>query len=446
MCACIARQTEVKAKRIVVRAKLLDRALTLAAPASLLRAAIMACACIAAQVQAQTTLTVAAFPAVDEIVKAAIPEWKRRHPDVDIRLISRQYSDHHTAMTTALSTRSYLPDVMALEVHYVGGFTRTGALDDLRLPPYGIESERKRFVPYAYAQVIGNNGEVAAVPTDIGPGTLLYRSDILAKAGVTEADLTRSWDSYVESGIKIKARTGAFLLPNAHDIKDIVIRTGIQPGQGTYFDSKGHVLVNSPRFMRAFALAREVRRHGLDAKVLAWSSDWSEGFKRGSLATQMSGAWLAGHLANWLAPNTTGLWRAAQLPEGAYAAWGGSYFSIPKASNPANKVLAWEFIRMLTLEPGMQLAAFKQQNAFPALVETFNDPFFLQPIAFLGGQHAREMWRDAALRISPILVHKQDAFAEEVINTELDKVLEKDKDIGEALRDAERLLQRRALR
>ncbi|HEX7643759.1 MAG TPA: extracellular solute-binding protein [Burkholderiaceae bacterium] len=416
----------------------------LARPA--LWALLLAGVSLCGMAQARTILTVAAFPAEDEIVKAAIPEWNRRHPDVEIRLISRQIADHHTAMTTALSTRSHLPDVMALEIHYVGGFTRTGALDDLRQPPYNFTQDSKRFVPYAVAQVTGPHGELTAVPTDIGPGTLLYRTDILAKAGVTEADLTRSWESYVEAGIKIKAATGAFLIPNAHDIKDIVIRTGIKPGEGMYFDGDGHALVNTPRFAHAFELARAVRRNGLDARVLAWSSDWAEGFKRGSLATQMSGAWAAGHLATWLAPNTAGLWRAAQLPEGTYAAWGGTYLAIPKASDPANKAAAYEFIRMLTLEPAMQLAAFKEQNAFPALTETYTDPFFAQPIPFLAGQRARELWRDAAVHIGAVRVHKQDAFAEEVVNSELDKVLEKNKDIGQALADAERLLQRRALR
>jgi multiple sugar transport system substrate-binding protein len=399
-----------------------------------------------AMAQTHTVLTVAAFPSVDDIVKAAIPEWHRRHPDVEIKLISRQYADHHTAMTTALSTRSHLPDVMALEVHYVGGFTRTGALDDLRQPPYNFTADSARFVPYAVAQVTGPHGELTGAPTDIGPGTLLYRADLLAKAGVTQADLTRSWDSYVAAGIKIKAATGAFLIPNARDIKEIVLRAGIKPGEGMYFDGEGHALVNTPRFVQAFELARSVRQHGLDARVLTWSSDWAEAFKRGSLATEIYGAWVAGHMANWLAPGTAGLWRAAQLPEGTYAAWGGSYFAIPKASDPANKALAWEFIRMLTLEPAMQLAAFKQQDAFPALIETYQDPFFTEPIPFLGGQRAREIWRDAAFHINAVRVHKQDAFAEEVVNAELDKVMEKGKDIHEALADAERLLQRRASR
>ena len=56
--------------------------------------------------QAQQTLTVAAFPAVDEIVRSAIPQWKRSHPNVDIKVVSRQFSDHHTAMTTAAACTS----------------------------------------------------------------------------------------------------------------------------------------------------------------------------------------------------------------------------------------------------------------------------------------------------------------------------------------------------
>ena len=93
-------------------------------------------------------------------------------------------------------------------------------------------------------QATNRAGAVVAAPTDIGPGTLLYRTDILTKAGVSEAELTRSWDSYVAAGIKIKATTGAYLMAHARDMKDIVIRTGIQPGEGLYFDGQSHVLVD----------------------------------------------------------------------------------------------------------------------------------------------------------------------------------------------------------
>ncbi len=404
------------------------------------------CLCLQQNALAQQRLTVAAYPAVDAVIKAAIPAWKALHPDVDIELVSRQFDDHHTAMTTALSTSGNLPDVMALEVGKLGRFARGSGLEVLSRPPYMLQTQQQRFVPYAMAQATNAQGELVAVPTDIAPGTLLYRSDLLAQAGVSQAELVQSWDAFVAAGVKIKARTGAHLLAHARDIKDIVIRSGIGPGEGLYFDHEGHTLVRSARFVRAFELARAVRQQGLDARVNAWSSDWNEGFKRGTIATQLSGAWLAGHLNTWLAPNTRGLWHAAPLPQGAHAAYGGTFYAIPRAATASNKPMAWAFIQFMTMSRERQLAAFKAQDAFPALLEALDDPFFEQPIAFLGGQAARLEWREAAKHITAVAVHRQDPFADEVINTELDKVLTRNKDISVALADAERLLQQRAQR
>ncbi len=198
------------------------------------------------QVAAQQVLTVAAFPAVDEIVKAAIPAWKKLHPTVDIKVVSRQFADHHTAMTTALSTSFYLPDVMALEVGYVGRFAQGGGLQDLAKPPYDIRRFEAQYVPYALRQATSRSGAIVAAPTDIGPGTLLVRSDILARAGVSEGELTRSWESYVAAGVKIKQTTGAYLVAHARDVKDIAIRTGVLPGEGLYFGADSRVLVDNP--------------------------------------------------------------------------------------------------------------------------------------------------------------------------------------------------------
>jgi len=393
---------------------------------------------------AQTVLNIAAFPAVDEIAKAAIPAFKKKHPDVEVKITSRAYSDHHTAMTTALSTSSNLPDVMVVEYGYVGRFAEGGGLEDLGAAPHNMQAQRARIVPFAYAQGKSTSGALVAMPTDIGPGTLLYRTDILKKAGLTEADLTQSWDGFINSGVKIKSATGAYLVAHARDIKDIMIRADLKTGEAMYIDKTGKVLVDTPRFVRAFEMAKKVRDQKLDGKIGAWSNEWSEGFKRGTIATQMTGAWLAGHLNNWLAPETKGVWRAAQLPEKAFGSWGGSFYSIPKGAK--NKALAAEFIQMMTLTPELQLAAFKSQDAFPALIETHKDAFFDQPIEFLGGQKARLIWREAAQKINAVDVHKLDPIAEEIINTELDKVLDQGKDVRTALADAKSLLERRVKR
>jgi len=396
-------------------------------------------------------LTVAAYPAVDTIVKAALPAWQQKNPDVEVKVVGREYADHHTAMTTALATSSNLPDVMAVEYGYLGRFALGGGLEDLAKSPYLAHQYREQFVAFAFAQggtstgTAGGTGGQSAIPTDIGPGTLFYRKDILDKAGLQESDLTSSWDAYIASGKKIKATTGAYLLAHARDLKDILIRANVPAGEGVYFDAQGKsVVATSPRFKIAFEQAKAVRRAGLDAKIGAWSNEWGEAFKRGNVASQMMGAWLGGHLSNWLAPQTKGLWRSAPLPGGVNAAWGGTFFAIP--ARAVNKELAWDLIRHLTLNKEQQLAAFRQHDAFPALKAAQSGTFFEQPIEFLGGQKARLLWRDTSLSIRPTAVFKHDPIAEEIVNSELDLVLTRDKPIAEALNDAGAMIDRRARR
>lgn len=391
----------------------------------------------------QKTLVVASFPSFDEAVKAAIPLYKKINPDVTIKLVSLSYADHHNALVTALATGAGLPDVVGVEVNFLGKFVESGGLEDLSKPPYLALQHRDKIVRYTYAQATSKAGGLVAMPADLGPGSLFFRSDILAKAGVTEKDLTQNWESYIAAGKTIKAKTGAFLVPNAITLSDVFVRSNIKDGDGIYFDKTDKVLVNTARFEKAFELAKAVRSQGLDAKIAPWTSEWNEGFKRGSFATEMSGAWLAGHLGSYIAPETKGLWRAANLPNGVFASWGGSFYAIPKKISDDKKKLAWDFINFMTTNKEMQLAAFKQLDAFPALIEAGKDPFVDQPIEFLGGQKARQIWRVAAANIPAIAVNKLDPIAAEIVAAELDKVLETNKSIKTALADAQRQIERR---
>lgn len=393
----------------------------------------------------KTTITVAAFPAVDEIVKASLQEWQKKNPNVEVKVVGREYADHHTAMTTALATSTGLPDVMTIEYGYLGRFAQSGGLEDLDKAPYQFGQHAAKIVSYAMAQGRTSTHGQVAIPTDIGPGAMFYRNDLLNKAKVNELELTKSWDSFIQSGQKIKQSTGAYLVAHARDVKDIVIRTGIPSGQGVYFDAEGKSIIEtSPRFKRGFELAQKIRSEGLDAKINPWSNEWGESLKRGTVTVQMMGAWLGGHLQNWLAPNTTGLWRSTVLPERVATSWGGTFYAIPKKA--VNKDIAWDLIQHLTLNSKQQQMAFEKFNAFPALIEAQSGDFFNQPVAFLGGQKARSEWKNTALQIKPTMVFKNDSVAEEIVNAELDLVLNKNKSIDQALKDAHRLVQRRASR
>ena len=405
-------------------------------------------ACLAAPrafaATSRATLTVAAFPDLDRSAKIAIESWAAAHPQVEVRLTTRAFDDHHTAMTTAIATGANLPDVMALDMDYLGKFTQAGGLEDLDAPPYAARAVAPQLARFTIGPATGLGGHLRALPADIGPGALFWRADLLARAGLGEADLTRDWDSYIAAGVRLKQATGTFLLASAIDLKDILIRAGLSDGQGVYFDAAGQPQVESPRFVQAFTLARAARRAGIDARVAAWSSEWSESFRRDRVATQMMGSWLAGHLKNWIAPAQGGLWRSAPLPADTPASWGGSYWAIPVKAE--HKPLAWDFIRTLCLDRAQQLEAFRRLDAFPALLAAQQDDWLAQPIAYLGGQAARLQWRAESARIPALHVDRYDQVAKAIVEAELDQVLVHDKPIPLALADARVALERRVRR
>ncbi len=397
-----------------------------------------------AHAQDKVTLTVAAFPSLDSAIKAIIPAWNKKYPNVTIKLQAQEFADHHNAMTTALATGQGLPDVMAVEIGYVGKFAEGRGLEDLSKAPYNAAAYKKLFTPFTVAQATSSDGRFIAMPTDIGPGTFFYRKDVLDKAGVKPEAMLKSWDDYIAAGKTIKAKTGAYLINTAQSVYGVVSRTNLKSGEGIYFDSKNNLLVgpDNARFLRAFTLSKQVRDAGLDAKIGEWSNEWYDAFKKGSVATQFSGAWLQGALQNWMAPDTKGLWRVQNLPENSFASWGGSFYAIPSAAK--NKQWAWEFIKFMTLDKGSQLTAFTDNGAFPALLTAQNDAVFNQAVPFLGNQKARLLWRDAARKTQPIDVNKYDSVADQIVNTELTNVLEQGKDIKQALADARAQILRRA--
>lgn len=395
---------------------------------------------------AKKVITVAAFPSLDDSIKVAMPALMKLHPDWDIKLTALQYGDHHNALTTALATGQGAHDVEAIEIGFVGKFAEGQGLEDLNKAPYNAGQYKKLFVPYTVAQATSSDSRFTAMPTDIGPGTTFYRKDILEKAGIQPSDMN-TWEGYIEAGKKLKAfDKNINIINNAVSANNLIIRSNLAAGEGIYFDSKGTVLVgpDNARFVKAFTIAKKIREAGIDAKIGEWTNEWYEGFQKGTVATQFSGAWLQGHFQNWMAKDTKGLWRAQNLPDGAFASWGGSFYAIPVQAK--NKAEAWEIIKYLTMNRTQQIAVFKSNGGFPALNSAWSDKAFNEPVEFLGGQKARVLWKAAAKKIKPIDVNKYDSVADTILQTALTDVLENGKDIKAALTDARAEIEKRAKR
>jgi multiple sugar transport system substrate-binding protein len=402
-----------------------------------------------AAAQAPTTLVVAAFPDLDSVLKVVIPDFERQNPGIKIELRVQQFGDHHNTLVTSLATGAGVPDATVIEIGFLGRFAREGGLTDLSKAPYNAGGLKDFFVEYAWRQGQTTDGRQIAIPLDLGPGTIYYRRDIFAERGVS-IDQLGTWDGFLAAGRRLTySSTGAvrpdrFFVPMANDVAVAMIRADLKPGEGIFFDARGELLVTTERFVDALTMAQQIRRDGLDARIGSWSNEWYEAFKRGTVAVQISGAWLGGHLANWMAPETAGKWGVAHLPEGSFISWGGSFYSIPERAR--NKDAAWQFVRYMTTNPAVQIRAFQITNAFPANKQTYGSPIFGEPIPFLAGQQARTLWVEAAQKITGAIINPNDVIAEEIVNDAIARVVDENVDVRQALADAKALIERRIRR
>jgi multiple sugar transport system substrate-binding protein len=356
-------------------------------------------------------------------------------PQHNITMLKNNHGDHHNKLKTNLATGTGAGDVVLIDVGFVGSFVNAGGFVDLT----DWYTNASDYASYAVEAGKGSDGAQYAVPVDLGPGVMYYRRDYMEDMGFDLDEVMTDWDTYIEYGRKLKEK-GILLIGDAGALANAYYRFNTKEGEGLYFDADGKSLVTSERFVRAFEIAKEVRDGGMDGQISEWTEDWYAGFREGKFATQMSGAWLLGHLKNWIAPDTSGLWGVSNLPAGTYGSWGGSYLAIPKqAKNPE---ASWDLIEYMISED-IQLAGFKNIAAFPAHTGTYEDPSFAEPIEFLRGQKARLLFAEIVQNVTPVTPMKGDLIAEDLINQALEKVLNDGEDIEKALNDVEKQLKRR---
>lgn len=397
---------------------------------------------------AQTKISIALFPDLDSHVNAVLPQFLEEHPDIEVEVRVLEHGDHHNTLVTNLATGSGAADVVAVDVGFIARFVAEGGLTDLAQPPFDAGRYQAGFADYAWLQGSTTDGRIIALPTDLGPGVMYFRRDRFEQVGADIETVIADWDAYIEFGRQVTRDTDGdgkidvFLIPDAADVARAMFRAEIPAGEGVFFDADGNALVDTDRFREAFRVAKEIRDAGLDARIASWTNEWYEAFKRGTVATQMSGAWLLGHLQNWMAPDTAGLWGAADLPNGIYGSWGGSFYGIPEQSK--NKEAAWQLVEFLTTRPDIQLAAFERIGAFPAVTSTYDDPLFTEELSFLDGQQARLLFAEVARNIEGRATNPNDQVAEEIVDSALSQVLDEGRDIDEALAEAQRLISRRA--
>jgi lactose/L-arabinose transport system substrate-binding protein len=362
--------------------------------------------------------------------------FEQAHPGTGIRVVDIGYDNAYDKITVGLGAGSGLPDVITVEGYklppYIARYP--GGLVDLTRQAAGY---RTSFNQAAWGTVTDSHGRVFALPWDSGPCALYYRADYFRQAGIDPATLT-TWDRYLQAGTVLKAKTGRKLL--VMDSRQDTTLAMLLQQQGQSWFADGKVAVDTPAAERALTLMKHLVDHGLVDFENGWDGLVSATHD-GKAATTPTAAWWDGTLTSEM-PDLKGRFGVVPLP--AFTAGGvrtsnsgGSALAVTAQSK--NAELAWAFLAFLLADKANQVSMLHQEGLFPAYLPALQDPSLKAPDPYYaGGQTVMETFAGLAQGIPPVTYDAEDAKADDIVNTAVNRVLHNGADPAQALRSAAR--------
>jgi multiple sugar transport system substrate-binding protein len=318
--------------------------------------------------------------------------FEKKYPKIDVNVVNvGQGADQYRKLRTVLKAGKGAPDVVQIEYQYLPSFVLGGNLLDLA--PYGAAKIKSQYQSWVWSQV-SRNGAVYGIPQDTGPMGLLYRKDLLQKAGVkppaTWADFAAASTAYHQKNPK------GYLtdLPgnDAGQFIGLLWQNGARPFS---YDGKQTVSINldSPQVTKVSDYWTKLIGTGSVATDSDFTDQWYQGLANGTYASWLTAAWGPVFLQG-TAKKTSGLWRATQLPQypgGQVASgnWGGSTDAVVKGTQ--HEIAAAQLALWVNTDhtSAMQLAT--KQFLFPASQKVLQDSSWLdQKSPFYGGQQVNK--------------------------------------------------------
>jgi multiple sugar transport system substrate-binding protein len=350
---------------------------------------------MAAELKKPATITVWAWtPGTEDAVKM----FEKAHPNITVKLQNvGQGPPHYRKVRTVLKSGKGLPDVIQMEFQYIPSFTLTKSLLDMK--PYVPDNFLSSYPEWIQKQ-ININGGIYGVPWDSGPLGLIYRKDLLDKAGIKTPIAT--WDEFAQDAVKYhQANPKSYLvnLPGGQTGQWLALfwQNGARPFTTDPENFKADL--TDPKIKQVTEYWDKLYKAGAISHDADFNDAWYQGFAKGKYAGWLSAAWGPIFLQDYT-KSSKGEWRAQPLPqwqEGQNVSgnWGGSTLAVIKQSKyPA---AATEFARwILTQRQPVEMFSF-DRFLFPPQNFMLNNPQWLnKKYEFYGGQQVNKVYGDIA--------------------------------------------------
>lgn len=369
--------------------KLLALALTLCMLLSL---------CSFAAAEADKKLTIWTWDPTFNIaaMKVAKEMYQQEHPEVEIDIQEVLSEDIETKVITAASAGdlSTLPDILLVQDNSFQKFATNYP------EVYADLTDLYDYTDFAPAKVAYStlNGRHFGIPFDAGTAIATYRTDYLAEAGYTIADLNDiDWDRFLEIGRDVKAKTGRPMLSGQAGALDTVLMM-LQSCGSSMFTEEGSVnLKNNEELKEVLGYYSTMVKEGIFIEVNTWD-EYIGTLSNASVVGTINGCWILGTILSL--DSQKGLWDLTNMPklvkaENAtnYSSNGGSSWAV---INGKDVELAVDFMKVYrnvdfynTILPTTSAIATwapaKEAPAYTAPNEFYNNqPIFATIVEYTG--------------------------------------------------------------
>ncbi len=340
---------------------------------------------------------------------------------LDVRLISLFMSGNSGSET---------PDLAEIEITSVGKYFRPpiGQIGFLPLNSYLEKSGwmhrivASRFAPWTKGSTI------FGIPGDLHPCALTYRKDLFDEAGV-DLESVQTWNEYQDRALKFQEYWKARGHPRAAigfpiSSADMLTILLLQQHENLV-GSDLSVYLSSEKVIQTLAwyaqAATGPKRIGAEFNPAPGQS--ARDLANGDICGMITPDWQVQYLKQYT-PDMAGKLHMIPLPrffpdDARTASWGGTMIGITR--NCRNPDLAWKLIETLYLNPSSIHARQQYTGILPPLPEYWNDPVYLRPDPYYGGQKIDQLYISLASELPARYVTPYTPIAQMVLSAVLSR-------------------------
>ncbi|HJC92011.1 MAG TPA: extracellular solute-binding protein [Candidatus Mediterraneibacter excrementigallinarum] len=311
--------------------------------------------------------------------------------------------DYMQKLQAALTSGSEVPDILAMEINYVGRFYDMGITEDLE--EHGID--KSLLIDYLAEIGTDDEGTFIGIPNTAAPGALFYRRDLAKKyLGTDDPDelaaMLSDWDSFIEVGQQIKEESDGTvnMLPGIDTlVQPLVNQSGLRWRE----DNK---LLVEENFTDTIELMMKIKDADIDAGLDIWTPAWNASFAQGNVFCCPGSCWFQSYVIEPNDPEGAGNWGVTTVPGGSYN-WGGIWWGMYNQSENKDAVAAW--MKYELTKEGAQ-NKYDLIHFYPGVKAAYEDDYLNKPNEFFADENVTELYLKEIDQMTVLLPLADDAL------------------------------------